>query len=125
MTTTTQNQTINEAMQNCTSRDEKKELLKSISVQAKEEIELNITEEETVNAVLISWLTNGEHKEFNSFHQWRKLGYKVKKGEKAVFVWSKKMKTKDKESPDEDKEYSFFSLAYLFSNAQVELLKKK
>lgn len=96
MTTETQNQTLNDAMQNCRSREEKKGLLKSVSIQAKELIELGTTEAENVNAVLISWLTNGEHKEFNSFHQWRKLGYKVKKGEKAVFVWSKKMKTKDK-----------------------------
>lgn len=113
-------------MQNCQTREEKKQLLKSISTQAKEAIELGTTEEETVNNVLIDWLKNEEHKEFNGFWQWKKLGYKVKKGEKAFFVWSKKLKGKNKaETPDaEDKEFSFFSLAYIFSNAQVEPLKK-
>ncbi|MFD2824803.1 ArdC-like ssDNA-binding domain-containing protein [Lacinutrix iliipiscaria] len=123
MTTTTT--TIHEAMQNCTTKDQKKQLLKSISIDAKEQIQLGATEEETVNGVLISWLTNKTHQEFNGFWQWKKLGYKVKKGEKAFFIWSKKRKAKDKDSQEDDKEYSFFSLAYLFSNAQVEPLKKE
>ena len=119
--------TMHEAMQNCQTRDEKKQLLKSISIQAKEAIELGTTDEATVNSVLISWLTNEEHTEFNGFWQWRKLGFKVKKGEKAFFVWSKKLKGTDKAetAEGEDKEFSFFSLAYLFSNAQVEPLNKK
>jgi antirestriction protein ArdC len=124
MTTT---ETMHNAMQNCQTRDEKKQLLKSISQQAKEAIELQTTEEETVNSVLISWLTNEEHQEFNGFWQWKKLGFKVKKGEKAFFVWSKKLKGKDKAETNEgeEKEFSFFSLAYLFSNAQVEPIQKK
>lgn len=122
METTT---TIHEAMQNCADRDEKKQFLKSISTQAKEAIELGTTDEESVNAVLINWLTNDTHQEFNNFWAWKKKGFKVKKGEKAFFVWSKKMKSKDKESQDEDKEFSFFSIAYLFSNAQVEPINAK
>lgn len=122
MTTTN---TIHEAMQNCTTKEEKKQLLKSLSIQAKEEIELGATEHETVNAVLMSWLTNSKHKEFNGFWKWKNEGFKVKKGEKGFFIWSKKRKAKDKESQDDDKEYSFFSLAYLFSNAQVEPLTAK
>ena len=118
-------QTIHEAMQNCQTRDEKKQLLKSLSTQAKEAIELGTTEEATVNAVLISWLTNETHKEFNNFWEWKKKGFKVKKGAQAFFVWSKKMKSKDKESEDEDKEYSFYSLAYLFSNVHVEPITPK
>lgn len=119
--------TIHQEMQNCETRDDKKQLLKAISLQAKEAIEMQTTEEETVNSVLISWLTNKEHKQFNSFWQWKKLGYKVKKGEKAFFVWSKKLKAKDKAkaTEEDEKEFSFFSLAYLFSNAQVEPLTKK
>ncbi|MBL87218.1 MAG: hypothetical protein CMO82_11230 [Winogradskyella sp.] len=123
MTTTTQ--TIHQAMQNCNSKEEKKQLLKSLSIQAKEAIELGTTEEATVNSVLISWLTNEEHQEFNGFWEWKKKGFKVKKGEQGFFVWSKKMKSKDKQSEDEDKEYTFYSLAYLFSNAQVEPITPK
>lgn len=116
---------IHQAMQNCQTRDEKKQFLKSISIEAKEQIELGITEETTVNSVLLSWLINTDHQEFHNFWDWKKKGFKVKKGEKAFFVWSKKMKSKDKQSEDEDKEYSFYSLAYLFSNAQVEPITPK
>ncbi len=116
---------IHQAMQNCQTRDEKKQFLKSISIEAKEQIELGITEETTVNSVLLSWLINTEHQEFHNFWDWKKKGFKVKKGEKAFFVWSKKMKSKDKQSEEEDKEYSFYSLAYLFSNAQVEPITPK
>lgn len=124
MTTT---KTIHDAMQNCNSKEERKQLLKSLSIQAKEQIELGTTEEPTVNSVLISWLTNDEHQEFNGFWEWKKKGFKVKKGEKGFFVWSKKRKAIDKElsNEQEEKEYSFFSLAYLFSNAQVEPITTK
>lgn len=127
MTTQTQTPTIHQLMQQCESREQKKQLLKSLSVQAKEQIELGTTEEATVNSVLMSWLVNDEHTEFNNFWEWKKKGFKVKKGAQAFFVWSRKRKATEKsESQDQDdKEYSFFSLAYLFSNAQVEPISTK
>lgn len=119
--------TIHELMQNCETRDQKKALLKSLSVQAKEAIEKGATEEPTVNSVLLSWLKNDTHNEFNNFWEWKKKGFKVKKGASAFFVWSKKRKGTEKaqDNDSEEKEFSFFSLAYLFSNSQVEPLSQK
>lgn len=108
---------------NCQNRDDKKQLLKAISIKAKEVIKL-VDDSKTVNQILIDWYTNETHKEFHSFWDWKKLGFKVKKGEKAFFVWSKKRETKKENEKGEEEEFSFFSLAYLFSNAQVEPLKK-
>ncbi|WP_341221045.1 ArdC-like ssDNA-binding domain-containing protein [Polaribacter atrinae] len=109
---------------NCQDRAEKKQLLKALSKQAKAIIELNGLDK-NVNAVLIDMYTNEMHTEFKTFRGWTKENKKVKKGEKGFFVWSKKLKAADKtEGAEEDKEFKFFGIAYLFSNAQVEPLKK-
>lgn len=112
---------IHEQVFNCQNRDEKKQLLKTLSIKAKEIIEL--TGEGTVNNTIISFYKDDTHQVFKTFHAWRKESKKVKKGEKAFFVWSKKLDAKKQnEKGDEDQEYKFFSIAYLFSNAQVEPL---
>ena len=76
--------------------------------------------EKTVNEILIEWYTNEKHEEFHTFWDWKKLGYKVKKGARAFFIWSKKRKAKEKQEDKDEEEYSFYGIAYLFSNAQVE-----
>ena len=122
--TETKKVSIHEQIFACENREQKKQLLKELSKGAKAIVKM--TEgAQTVNEILLEWYTNEEHSEFNGFWQWKKLGYKVKKGEKAFFIWSKKRKAKEKHEDKEDEEYSFYSLAYLFSNAQVEPLKKK
>ncbi len=115
---------IHEQIFACETRDEKKQLLKSLSVEAKNLIELE-GEDLRVNEVLIEFYKNDEHQEFENFWAWKKKGFKVKKGSKAFFVWSKKRTgtEKAKSDSDDDKEFRFFSLAYVFSNAQVEPLK--
>lgn len=121
---TTEKQTVQEQIFSCENRQDKKTLLKEMSKTAKSIIELS-GDERRVNEVLIEMFTTEEHQEFNNFWEWKKLGFKVKKGSKAFFVWSKKRKGIDKTEGDgDDKEFSFFSLAYLFSNAQVEPIKK-
>jgi len=118
-------QSIHSSIFACETREQKKQLLKLLSLDAKETIELS-AEPRTVNSVLIEMYKNEEHQEFNNFHQWLKLGFKVKKGSKAFFVWSKKrVGTEKAENSDEEREFKFFTLAYLFSNAQVEPLKVK
>ena len=108
----------------CKDRAEKKQLLKLFSIQAKEMIELNGLDK-NINSVLIDMYTNETHKEFKTFKGWMAEKKKVKKGEKGFFVWSKKLKAADKsEGAEDDKEFRFFGIAYLFSNAQVEELKK-
>jgi hypothetical protein len=115
---------IHEQVFNCQNREEKKELLKSLSVKAKKIIELK--GEGTVNNTIISFYKNDTHQVFKTFNAWKKESKKVKKGEKAFFVWSKKLDaTKQAEKDQDEKEYKFFSIAYLFSNAQVEPMQKK
>lgn len=120
-------QTIYDTVFSCQTRDEKKQVLKELSNTAKMAIELGTTEAETVNEFVINLYRNEEHQEFNTFKGWKKLGYTVKKGSKGFFVWSKKRTGTEKATnPNEDdKEFKFFSLAYLFSNAQVELTNAK
>lgn len=81
----------------------------------------------TINQILLSLIyeTNGAT-EFNTFHQWKELGYTVLKGSKAFTIWGQPRKgnekqegeQKAKEGQQED-EYSFFPICYLFSDKQV------
>lgn len=124
MTAISQNQkTIHELVFSCDTKEEKKELLKSLSQKAK--MKQQAGDERTVNQILMDWYTNETHQVFYNFWEWKKHGKKVKKGEKAFLVWSKKRKATEKaeKESEEDKEYKFYSIAYLFSNAQVEPLK--
>lgn len=113
---------IYDKIANCETRAQRKELLKQLSKQAKALIDLG--DERNVNTIIIDSFKNETHQEFNNFWQWKKLGFKVKKGEKAFFVWSKKQKgIETNKETNEEEEFSFFSIAYLFSNAQVEPIK--
>ena len=59
--------------------------------------------------------------EFKTFWQWKAENKRVKKGSKSFVLWGRKRnKTKQDEKGDEQNEYSFFPLVYLFSNLQVE-----
>jgi len=109
----------------CSTRAEKKELLKFLSMEAKEIIELNALDK-NINSVLIDFYKNETHQEFKTFKGWIFEGYKVKKGEKGFFVWSKKLKGTEKgETAEDDKDFKFFGIAYIFSNAQVQPIKQK
>lgn len=92
----------------------------------------------TINTAIMETLyKDGSHHTFNTFMRWKKLGKSVKKGEKAFLLWSKPVRTgeaKQKEgieeeenellSPEEEVEYKYYGIAYLFSNAQVEDIPK-
>lgn len=73
---------------------------------------------------------NDEITEFNTFDQWRKKGFSVKKGSKAFLFWGQplKLKNKNQESKgpqdNEINNFEFFPLCYLFSNLQVVDLNK-
>lgn len=77
----------------------------------------------TINDILIRhFYMDDEHDEFKRLSEWNKEGFQVKKGARAFTVWGKKrngFKAAEQEG-EEDQEYRFFPLAYLFSNAQVE-----
>jgi hypothetical protein len=112
---------------------EKRNLLIQLSAQAKEiqllEIETG-EDDRNINSILIDdFYTDSKNQTFNTFHEWLNQGFKVKKGEKAFLVWGRKRKNnqdqENKEPKTEaEKVFSFYPLCYLFSNAQVEPIKK-
>jgi len=74
-----------------------------------------------VNDIIIEdFYTQDGHSQFQLFRDWKEQGYRIKKGSRAFTVWGKKRKgqAQDPEN-EEEKEYKFFPLAYLFSNKQV------
>lgn len=79
-------------------------------------------EYDRINAAIIATYKNETHQEFKRFSEWKKLGYQIKKGSEAFTVWARP-RTKYKvenQVQTEEKDYSFFPLCFLFSNAQVE-----
>ena len=122
--------TLQERVFSCSTPKDRYRLLSELSDQAKLLIELGETDAETVNEVLLIMYSTKEHQEFNTFLQWKNKGFKVKKGAKSFFVWSKpkaiqKKKDEKEEEADEEQAESkkVFRMAYLFSNAQVEPVK--
>ena len=104
---------------------EKKKALIALSKIAKEIQEME-DEPRNINSILIEdFYSKGPHKEFNTFAEWIKQGQRVKKGEKAFLVWGRKRKSNQDQptaepQTKEEKEFSFYPLCYLFSNAQVK-----
>jgi hypothetical protein len=104
---------------------EKKRALIAFSKIAKEIQEME-DEPRNINSILIEdFYSKGEHQEFYTFQEWIKQGQRVKKGEKAFLVWGRKRKSNQDQATTEpqtkdEKEFSFYPLCYLFSNAQVQ-----
>lgn len=116
----------------------KRERLKTLSNQAQAiretmlhkangDIEIQRINDLTVNDIIVNQIyKNTLHNEFHSFKGWLQLGKRVKKGETAFLIWGRPRKMKAKEAADEEeKNIKFFPLAYVFSNEQVEPLKRK
>lgn len=85
----------------------------------------------TVNEILLKLIYNTDGAtEFNTFAQWKELGYTILKGSKAFVVWGqprtgneKREETDNKQAEGEEDEYSFFPVCYLFSNKQVRKIE--
>lgn len=61
-----------------------------------------------------------EIEEFNTFNQWKELGYTIKKGSKAHLFWGQPRKYEQTpEGSDEPEEFKYWPLCYLFDNTQV------
>ena len=78
----------------------------------------------TINEMLVEmYKTKLEVITLKSFANWRKEGKKVSKGSKGVPVWGMPRKAKEEKkegvTEEERKEFSFFPIAYLFSEKQV------
>ncbi len=109
---------------------EKRNQLRQLSAAAKE-IQKASGEELTINQIIIdAFYTDEKNQIFKSFKGWIKEGYSVKKGEKAFFIWGRpRQENKEGEVKpvieNDDDSSTFFPISYIFSNAQVEPLKKQ
>lgn len=82
----------------------------------------------TINQIIVrEFYQTNEHREFNTFKGWKEKGMKVKKGERGKPIWARKQQLNKKEEPngiqdkqEKQEEFSFFPIAYIFSNQQVE-----
>lgn len=67
--------------------------------------------------------------ELHTFAEWKRLGFSVKKGEKArckIAIWNKSIKKKkDTENEEEDDGYFYTKVAAFFTKNQVQLLDVK
>jgi antirestriction protein ArdC len=80
--------------------------------------------------VLKTYTKETNAQDWKTFKAWKKAGFKVKKGEKGFPIWSKPIETKAKTEQTTEgfansenfrkNEYSFFAVAYLFNNLQVD-----
>lgn len=110
---------------------EKRAKLKELSEQAREFRELEGDESLKINDIIIEqFYTNETHTEFSTFKGWIKKGYAVKKGETAFSIWGKPKQENEKGevepiADEDDEKGTFYPIAYIFSNAQVQPLKKK
>jgi hypothetical protein len=73
----------------------------------------------SINAGLISHYAKQGHTTLHSYRKWRQLGFQVKRGSKALMLWGEPKLRKQEEHSEENKK-SFFPVAYVFSNLQVE-----
>ena len=92
----------------------KREKLKKLSQQVKPLVQDG--EFNSVNEALIDLYEDGENTEFHTFHDWKKKGKKILKGSVAFLIWGKPRKVEQAEDEDE---YKYWPVCYLFSNAQV------
>lgn len=95
-------------------------------------IKNSTTDAETVNEFVSDHYRseNSGIEKFNTFHQWKELGFNIVKGSTAFVVWGSPRKGKLEEpvklaDGKEDDEFEFFPLCYLFSSKQVERRETK
>lgn len=66
--------------------------------------------------------------EIHTFAEWKRLGFSVKKGEKAkykIVIWNKSTKNKKEDEEQEDNSYFYTKVAAFFSMDQVKLIDAK
>lgn len=103
------------------------EIKEQLLHQAKNDAQIQAINELKVNDIIIKHIhSNEQHKEFNTFHGWKKEGKHVKKGETAFLIWGRPKAVQDKEAGkanDEEQEDTFYPVSFIFSNAQVREVK--
>ena len=79
----------------------------------------------TLNSIIVEMYQNETTcKQFNTFHDWKKAGYKVNTGVKGFAVWGKPKRVKDTMKTEEGEvlegeSWEFWPLCYLFNESQV------
>ena len=66
--------------------------------------------------------------ELHTFAEWKRLGFSVKKGEKArckIAIWNKSTKNKKEDEEQEDNSYFYTKVAVFFSMNQVQPIDAK
>lgn len=82
----------------------------------------------TVNEGLAMFYAEQGHTTLKSYRRWKDEGFQVKRGTKALLMWGEPQplkKVDDTPKADNEKEDTFFPLAYVFSNLQVEQIQKE
>lgn len=78
---------------------------------------------DSVNTGLAQYYAEQGHTTLNSYKRWKEQGFQVKKESKALLMWGNPQPIKkqgEQSKPKEGEEDTFFPLAYVFSNLQVE-----
>lgn len=66
--------------------------------------------------------------ELHTFAEWKRLGFSVKKGEKArckIAIWNKSIKKDTEDEEENDDGYFYTKVAAFFTKNQVQLLDWK
>ena len=79
---------------------------------------------DSINEGLIATYSGDNELEFNTFKQWRKQGFYVKKGSKSFLVWGKPRRVPVPDAENDDDEFKFWPVCYLFSAEQVKKRKE-
>jgi hypothetical protein len=103
--------------------------LKALSRIVKMGMKTGAIDAASVNDGLIQLYSVDGHEVFNTFYQWKALGKSIIKGSKAFAVWGSPHDAKGHprqapmtvvtDKPEEDDEFKYWPLCYLFSNLQV------
>lgn len=77
----------------------------------------------SINELICSIYKSEGVKEMHTFKGWQEEGRKVKKGAKALIIWSAPRKAvKTDQETSEEKQYKFFGIAHLFAMEDTEPL---
>ena len=101
-------------------RDALKEMSRAVKMAIDQGAEFN-----TINEGLVALYREQGHTELHSFNQWLSKGFAVRKGERALLLWGEPRQAGKVEKPEgeNEDEYKFFPLAYVFSQKQVDPVK--
>lgn len=80
----------------------------------------------TMNEILKEFYAEAGHTVLKTFNEWKKDGYSIVKGAKAILLWGTPKATKESKQAaaeagktEEEAKEDYFPLAYMFSNKQV------